>query len=296
MNINEGQDAEFICKFVSNPPATKITWFANDTEELVNNENVVIADTDASSILKLVHCKFEDSGKVYTVKIVNLLGEVISNKATLVVSCGPVFITDPTDQKVLKDKEAKFECVIKSNPKPNIIWLFNGKELTNRDGVRMEKDLGKDKYTLIYPKVSPINIGTISVKATNEFGTVEKNCELDVLDAPKLLNKLDNLTINDGESATFLVKFTGKPKPIVKWFKDEIEIQIDETMEINEAIENEISLTIKTCKSLENSGIFFAKIINDFGEIVSNKATLIINSKKTLYFSIIFESLLLNFI
>ena len=143
----------------------------------------------------------------------------------------------------------------------------------------MEKDLPKDKYTLVFPKVSAANIGTITAKASNEFGTIEKNCELDVLDAPKLLNKLDNLTINDGESATFLIKFTGKPKPVVKWFRDEIEIQIDETIEIIETIENETSFTLKSCKSLENSGIYFAKVSNDFGEIVTNKATLTINSK-----------------
>ncbi len=279
VNINEGQDAEFICKFISNPAPNKISWFSNETEELVNSEDVVITNTEASSILKLINCKFEDSGKQYTVKVVNQLGEVISNKAILVVSCGPVFLIEPTDQKILKDKEAKFECVVKSNPKPNIVWLFNGKELSNRDGVRMEKDLPKDKYTLVFPKVSAANIGTITAKASNEFGTIEKNCELDVLDAPKLLNKLDNLTINDGESATFLIKFTGKPKPVVKWFRDEIEIQIDETIEIIETIENETSFTLKSCKSLENSGIYFAKVSNDFGEIVTNKATLTINSK-----------------
>ena len=233
--------------------------------------------------MKLINCKFEDSGKAFSVKIFNQLGEVISNKATLIVNCGPVFITNPTDQKVLKDKEAKFECIVKSNPKPNIIWLFNGKELTNRDGVRMEKDLPKDKYSLIFPKVAAVNIGTITVKANNEFGSAEKNCELDVLDSPKLLNKLDNLTVNDGEQATFLVKFAGKPKPSVKWFKDEIEIQIDDTIELSEVVENEISFTIKACKSLDNAGVYYAKIINDFGEVISNKATLTINSNVLLF-------------
>ena len=166
-----------------------------------------------------------------------------------------------------------------SNPKPTIVWLSNGKELTARDGVRMEKDLNKDKYTLVFPKISPANIGLITVKASNEHGTLEKSCELDVLDAPKLLNKLDNITINDGEPATFIVKFTGKPKPIVKWFKDDVEIIIDETIEVIETIENEITFNIKACKSLENAGIYTAKISNEFGEVVSNKATLTINSK-----------------
>lgn len=278
-NVNEGQDAEFTCKFISNPAPSSITWFKSETEELVPSESVIITSTEDSSVLKLVNCKSADSGSVFTVKIVNQLGEVISNKATLNVSCGPVFVVEPTDQKVLKDKEAKFECVVKSNPKPNVIWLFNGKEFTNRDGVRVEKDVAKDKYTLVIPKVTPANIGVITAKATNEFGTAEKNCQIDVLDAPKLLNKLDNVTVNEGESAKFVVKFSGKPKPAVKWFKDDVELVADETIEITESGEDEITLIIKVCKSAEHTGNYSAKIVNEFGEVPSNKATLTINSK-----------------
>jgi hypothetical protein len=228
--------------------------------------------------LKITNTKSTDSGSSYLVKITNQLGEVVSNKAILNVSCGPVFVIEPTDQKVLKDKEAKFECEVKSNPKPNIVWLFNGKEFTNRDGVRIEKDVAKDKYSLVIPKVAPTNIGTITAKATNEFGTVEKNCQLDVLDVPRVLNKLENLTVNESESAKFIVKFSGKPKPTIKWFKEDVEIVIDESIEIIESAEDEVTFIIKSCKSLENSGTYFAKLVNEFGEIASNKATLTINS------------------
>jgi hypothetical protein len=279
VNINEGQDAEFICKFVSKPAPSQITWFKNDSEELAANENVIITNTEDSSILKLISPKSTDTGTVYLVKIANQLGEAVSNKATLNVSCGPVFVSEPVDQSVLKDKEAKFECVVKSNPKPNIVWLFNAKEFTNRDGVRIEKDAGKDKYTLVIPKVTPAHIGTITAKATNEFGTVEKNCQLDVLDSPRILNKLDNTTVNEGEPAKFAIKFSGKPKPTIKWFKDDVEIQLDETIEIKETAEDEVTFSIKSCKA-ENLGNYFAKAINEFGEVVSNKAALTINSKK----------------
>jgi hypothetical protein len=279
VNINEGQDAEFNCKFISNPAPSKITWFKNETEEIVPSETVLISSSNDSSSLKLIGCKSTDTGSVYLVKLVNDLGEVASNKATLNVSCGPVFVTEPTDQKVLRDKEVKFECVIKSNPKPNVIWLFNGKEFTSRDGVRIEKDVNKDKYSLVIPKVTQANVGTITVKATNEFGTAEKNCQVDVLDAPKLLNKLDNVTVNEGEQAKFVTKFSGKPKPSVKWFKDDIEIQLDETIEIIDSAEDETTLIIKSCKSPDNIGNYSAKVINEFGEIPTNKATLTINSK-----------------
>ena len=155
----------------------------------------------------------------------------------------------------------------------------------------MEKDVAKDKYTLVLPKVSPANIGMITVKATNEFGSVEKNCQLDCLDSPKLLNKLENVTVNEGESAKFTIKFSGKPKPTVKWFKDDVEIVIDETIEIVET-EEEVTFIIKSCKSAENSGNYSVKVINEFGEIASNKAILTINSK-IFFFS--FLILILNF-
>ena len=34
VSINEGQDAEFICKFISFPLASNITWLRNENEEL----------------------------------------------------------------------------------------------------------------------------------------------------------------------------------------------------------------------------------------------------------------------
>lgn len=179
----------------------------------------------------------------------------------------------------MKEKEAKFECIIKSNPKPNIIWLLNGKELTAKDGVRIEKDATKDKYTLIFPKVLAAHIGNITVKATNEYGTIEKSCILDALDTPKLTNKLDNVTVNEGEQAKFTVKISGKPKPSVKWFKDDVEIDLNENFEIIETEENEITLVIKSCKSPENAGSYSVKIFNEFGEVSSNKALLTINRK-----------------
>lgn len=279
VTVNEGNDAQFICKFISNPNPIKLSWFKNDNEELVEDDCISFTNTENTSILGLKNCKASDTGSSFFVKVLNELGETNSNKANLIVNCGPNFISEPQDQKVLRDKEAKFECIIKSNPKPNVNWFLNGKELTIKDGVKIEKDGAKDKYVLIIPKVSNAHIGTISVRATNEYGTIEKNCLLELLDLPKILNKLDNVTVNENDQAKFSVKMTGNPKPSVKWFKDDVEIVIDESIEIIESEENEVTLIIKSCKSPLHSGNYFAKISNEFGEVSSNKSTLTIQSK-----------------
>jgi hypothetical protein len=277
VSINEGQIALFECKYVSKPSPLTITWFKND-EEIIENENISITNVENKTILKIVDAKLSDSGNTFSVKIANQMGETVSNKAKLNVSSGPAFIIEPSDINVLKEKEARFECVVKSNPKPTLSWFFNDRELTTKDGIRLEKDISKDKYTLVIPKVNQNHLGKYTVKAINDFGSDERSCQLDVLDVPKVLNKLENLTVNENESAKFTITFSGKPKPKVIWFKEDSEIYINENIEIIETNDYEVSIIIKSCQSNEHSGTYYAKVTSDYGESNSNKASLTINS------------------
>ena len=44
-------------------------------------------------------------------------------------------------------------------------------------------------------------------------------------EVPKISGKLENVTVNEGQEAKFVVKIAGgKPKPKIKWFKEEEEI------------------------------------------------------------------------
>ena len=91
-------------------------------------------------------------------------------------------------------------------------------------------------------------------------------------------NKLENNVVNENEPVKFSIKISGKPKPSYKWFKDDVEIILNETIEITENEEDEIIFSIKSCNFQENSGTYSVKIMNEFGEALSNKATLTINS------------------
>jgi hypothetical protein len=219
-----------------------------------------------------------DAGTTYSVKVFNELGDCVSNKATLGVSAGPAFVTGPADLSVPKDKEARFECIVQSNPKPVVTWSLNGKELTPKDGVRIEKDLPNDKYILVIPKVALTHIGTVSVKAVNDMGSSERSCQLDVLEPPKVLNKLENQTVTATEPVSFTVKFSGKPKPQVKWFKEDKEIS-EPSIDVYEIVETEdsVTLVIKSSK-LEDTSNYSAQLTNEAGVVESNKAKLIVNS------------------
>lgn len=82
--------------------------------------------------------------------------------------------------------------------------------------------------------------------------------------------------MNEGQPAKFTVSFSGKPKPSVKWFKEEEEIEIvEETYEIIETEETN-TLIIKSARP-ENVGNYYAKLENEAGEVVTNKAQLTVN-------------------
>ena len=87
------------------------------------------------------------------------------------------------------------------------------------------------------------------------------------------------MTAVEGSDATFYLKITGgKPKPQIKWFIEEEEI-ITVTNEQYEVTEEEdfFTLIIKSVK-LENTGNYYAQLINETGSFNTNKATLTVNS------------------
>jgi len=93
---------------------------------------------------------------------------------------------------------------------------------------------------------------------------------------------LENVTVSEGQEAKFVIKIAGgKPKPVVKWFKEEEEIVITEIYEIVE-IEDTVTLIIKSAKP-EHSGNYYAQVINEAGQVNSNKASLTVNSMNSIF-------------
>lgn len=97
--------------------------------------------------------------------------------------------------------------------------------------------------------------------------------------------KLENVTVNENQEARLSIKISGgKPKPKVKWFKEEEEI-IVETTELYEIVEIEdtVTLIIKSAKP-SDSGNYYAQLYNEAGQLNSNKAQLIVNRINFFFF------------
>ncbi len=65
--------------------------------------------------------------------------------------------------------------------------MINGKEVSNKDGVQIEKDVNNNRYCLIIPKVNPsIHAGTVTIKASNSIGSAQHDILLNVYGTNKL--------------------------------------------------------------------------------------------------------------
>ena len=107
------------------------------------------------------------------------------------------------------------------------------------------------------------------------------------LEPPKISNLNEEISVTEGEPAKFMVQITaGKPKPTLKWFYNEEEINTEQAdlYEFLE-IENTHTLVIKA-SNLNNSGVYFAKVSNEAGCIASNKCKLEV--KRKLYINTIY--------
>lgn len=66
-------------------------------------------------------------------------------------------------------------------PKAKVQWFLNDKELTAKDGVKIEMDAKTSGYNLVIAKVMASHLGKYRVKASNTVGQVEHSFELNVL-------------------------------------------------------------------------------------------------------------------
>jgi len=85
-------------------------------------------------------------------------------------------------QPLKKDETITVEVTIEANPKPNVVWSLNGKEVTAKDGFKITKDLATNTYSLTILKLnSSVHAGTLTITASNLIATVSHQFYLVIL-------------------------------------------------------------------------------------------------------------------
>eukprot|EP00794_Sanderia_malayensis_P006873 gene6873-7648_t len=121
----------------------------------------------------------------------------------------------PSDASVVEGTSATFTCEAKGNPKPDISWLHNSKEIaSDNKNIKIIENIG-----LEVKKVSASDNGTITCIADNVIGNVKASAQLIVLTKPIVTVNPEQLLASTGNSYEIKCTAVGIPKPVISWNK-----------------------------------------------------------------------------
>ncbi|KAK6045555.1 immunoglobulin I-set domain protein [Cooperia oncophora] len=176
----------------------------------------------------------------------------------------PKIMRDLKDQTVVKGEQGRFEVVIEHATDTR--WYHNGTELKmTTEGVKIVEETKYVYKLTIDSSVYPT--GTISVKASNETGSVETKCEMKVIEKPELTEQLKDIQATLGEPIKVDVAAKGSPQ--FKWMingqtledgKDGVHITVDG---------DKSSLTIDKAEP-SHSGKLTVVTVNEAGTVESS--------------------------
>ncbi|XP_009989473.1 PREDICTED: titin-like [Tauraco erythrolophus] len=188
----------------------------------------------------------------------------------------PTF-TQPLQSVVaLEGSAATFEAHISGFPVPEVSWFRDGQVLSaaTLPGVQISFSDGRAK--LVIPTVTEANSGRYTVQATNGSGQATSTAELLVTAGtapPNFSQRLQSMTVRQGSQVRLDVRVTGIPTPVVKFYREGVEIQSSPDFQILQ--EGDLYSLIIAEAYPEDSGTYSVNATNNVGRATSTAELLI---------------------
>ncbi|XP_017774924.1 PREDICTED: muscle M-line assembly protein unc-89 isoform X2 [Nicrophorus vespilloides] len=249
--------------------------FYKDGKIIKNTELISIVEEGNKYSIVIKNTTLKDSGS-YSVVASNEMAQV-SQFWNLEIYCKPKILKKIGENKSISQKaEVELSIKMESQPPPEITWFKDGVEIKS-DGHYIISDDG-ETYKLKITGSVTTDSASYKVRAKNIHGTSEDEARVDVKRAPTIVQALEDMTVTEHDkNVTLGLKVDAFPKPTVKWFLDEVEIQETRTEYTKIEADDGLKLVIKEVGS-ELSGKYTCKVINELGE-TSTSAKLTVNCK-----------------
>ncbi|GIY28569.1 hypothetical protein CDAR_558771, partial [Caerostris darwini] len=225
--VTAGQNAEFSVA-ITGSPTPNLKWLKDGKDIKIDESHIVQRKKgETTYTLSIKETTTEDVAE-YTCEIVNEHGKD-TTKGTLKLKEKLGFKKGLKDVEILEEEDIELTVNISGTPKPTVKWSKDGSDLTiDGEHVELRKEEADDSLTLIVHKSHPEDSGTYKCTITNSEGTETTKSEVKVkeeIKVPSFTKKLEDISVTEGETVEFSVKFTGKPK--VKWTKGDAELKMD---------------------------------------------------------------------
>uniref|UniRef100_A0A0R3RFL5 Muscle M-line assembly protein unc-89 n=1 Tax=Elaeophora elaphi TaxID=1147741 RepID=A0A0R3RFL5_9BILA len=266
MEVNELETTEMKVT-ATGVPTPEIQWFKDGTPVQINNERILVRETETSQhILTIKQIQLEDAG-LYSCKASNKAGseECKAKFVVLEVQQAPKLTKQLSEIKVKEMETAELAVTVTGKPTAEVCWTKDGVPV-NIDNVHFEtKQDENGHHTLVIKQAKVEDGGVYSCKATNALGTVQSEIKFAVeetLEVPKFIEGLQKLSVHEHETAQLSVTVAGKPEPEVAWMKDGVPIEIDNKHILSKKDEQGHHTLIVKEARLEDMGTYTCKAVN----------------------------------
>ena len=288
--IDAGQEARFDAR-IHAVPEPKVEWYRG-LVKLEDEGRFVHIDALKEDLFSLIIESTEpgDSGTFKCIAT-NEVGEstcdaqlTVKGPESSVASDegeGPQITQPLKDVEVTEGESATLECKVSGKPYPSVAWYKDGTcvNVVERYKTRFDGELA----TLKIETTELEDEGEFKCVVENVFGSASCSSELLVNEAnakPVFEEKMKPVTINEGDPATFTVKVTGNPPPVIDWYRGKEQLEDKGRIEMVDSEETSIySLTIKDTIP-EDAGTYKCVAKNEEGE-ASSKAALAVKETIT---------------
>ncbi|CAL7949959.1 unnamed protein product [Xylocopa violacea] len=253
------------------PPSIK--WY-RDGELIVEDDRVKVIKEGNRFTLRITGITSEEAG-IYKAEVFSDHGTT-SDQTKIKIRGLPRFRTKMTDMTVTEgDKNIEFKIDIDGCPTPSIHWYIGDMEITEKrkEFIRSE---GEEFCKLVITEVKGELNGRYTCKLKNEFGEVKTSSTLIVKTRPKLLKKLTDQRLNEGDTLKLIFEVSGTPEPEVKWYKDGQEVSADARIKITRDSNRQESydLTVTLVKG-EDGGVYEVRAENELGYVTSKSKVIV---------------------
>ncbi|XP_046562214.1 neuroglian-like isoform X5 [Haliotis rubra] len=136
------------------------------------------------------------------------------------VKSRPYWIEEPQDVELGIGGTARFKCLAKADPSPDIYWFINSVAFGQANPNSRIKKISNDEVMVV--NVTKEDAMVIQCNVTNKHGYIWGDVYLNVLsEAPTIMvPPAAQVVVAEGQSVNLTCRTTGKPDPQITWFKE----------------------------------------------------------------------------
>ncbi|KAG5881050.1 hypothetical protein JTB14_033964 [Gonioctena quinquepunctata] len=236
--------------------------FYKDGKVIKQSEHIKIVESGEKHSLVIEKTNLKDTGS-YSVVATNELAQVSQFWNLDVYSKPKITKKLGADKQVSQGENVELKTKFESEPKAEVKWFRDEEEIKSNEHYTI-KESG-DTYILKITGAVTTDAAKFKCRAVNIHGSVDDEVTINVKKAPKIITGLHDMTVTEHDKNVSLdVKLEAFPKPTVKWYLDEMEIQETRTEFTRIESDNGVSLIIKEVAS-ELSGQYTCKLSNECG-------------------------------